>query len=488
MKNFKRRLSIILTLVLVITSLGFTGAFAVDGEVEGSDAQVEQAAPTGDGDVVNDVTPADEGTPADVVDPAAVPEESGEPTDVVTDGDEPQTPEVPEADTETAEKFTVTWVIHKKTETSEVDKDTVPVYPGGAPMVEGYNETNYRFLGWSDGTTLYAPDTELPAVTADVTYTAEFASLNVKPAKPVIKKNYNGQAYASYKCVRIQWSPVKKDINGYAYDEGVTIAYEIKAKSSSVKFTKLSDTSYRTYKNLKPFTTYTFYVRSKIKGTSIKSDQVTVKGSPFKTIRYRLKIKSGTSLKKHAGSGPSTYSLRGGVTIDTDRFQTGKYIFEYKGSIFYISQTRVSRAYALYNERGTWNYMKKEAEYYIKDRGAGSATNKLIFVNTYCQHAYYFEKKSGKWECTDGWECGTGLASTPTPTGNYGKKYIHDKLRSKHSIPYWNLFNGNAALHGTKPNDHRVGMVISNGCIRNPDEKAKKIYNNCKLKTRVLIV
>ena len=33
MKNYKRRLSIILTLVLIITSLGFTGVFAGSGEV-----------------------------------------------------------------------------------------------------------------------------------------------------------------------------------------------------------------------------------------------------------------------------------------------------------------------------------------------------------------------------------------------------------------------------------------------------------------------
>lgn len=486
MKKYRRRLSIILALVLVFTSIGFTGAFAVDGEV--ATDQTEVTAPADDTATTGETAPAadpettpveETAAPADT-EPAAT-EESADDTALQAEQTEPeQEPEV--------EKFTVTWVVdEKKTTTSEVEKDAVPVFDG-TPMVTGYTAEDYRFLGWSDGTTTYAPEEALPAVTADITYTAQFASLRVKPAKPEMLKNNNKQAFASYKSVRIEWKPVTEDINGYQYDESVAIAYEIKAKSSKVKLYKVNATSYRTKKNLSPFTTYTFYVKAKIKDTDVTSDQVTIKGSPMKSIRYRLKIKQGSTLKRHAGSGPRTYNLKGGVTIDTDRFQTGKYIFEYKGSIFYISQTRVGSAKALYNKRGSWNYMQKEAEYYIKDRGMGSATKKMIFVNTFCQHAYYFEKKDGKWDCTDGWECGTGLASTPTPTGNYGKKYIHDRIRSKNGIPYWNLFNGNAALHATKPNDHRVGMVISNGCVRNPDAKAKKIYTKCKLKTRVLIV
>ena len=110
-----------------------------------------------------------------------------------------------------------------------------------------------------------------------------------------------------------------------------------------------------------------------------------------------------------------------------------------------------------------------------------------VFVNTYSQHAYFFDKVNGKWKLRNGWECATGLASTPTPTGNYGEKFLQKRTKKKNNIKFWNHFNGNAALHGTKPNNKKVGRVVSNGCVRNPDKYAKQIYTQAPLKSRVLI-
>ena len=482
MKKHARKISIILTLVMILTSISFTGAFA--GNEDGAENvaapdQIEAAEPTTEPTAEEPKAEEPAAEEPKVEDPAA---------------EEPKTEEpAPEATAagdllgEAVSEYTITWKMDDGTVLKEekVAAGATPDFGENPTKPEDENYI-YEFDKWS-------PDVVEAA--ADAEYTAVFTKKSkgaTAPAKPVILKNKNGQAYASYKSVHIVWDPVTKDADGNEYAEGVTVKYRVKAPNSkSIKFYKVSNTEYRTGKTLKAFTNYTFTVQAYVvdaNGVEHVSKVATIKGSPFKTIRYRLTIKEGSSLQRHAGSGPRSYNLKSGVTIDTDRFQTGKYIFEYKGSIFYISQTRVRSAKALYNGKGTWNYLQKEAEYYIKDRGMGSATKNLIFVNTYCQHVYYFEKKNGKWDCTDGWECGTGLASTPTPTGNYGKKYIHDRIRTKHSIQYWNLFNGNAALHGWKPNDHRLGIVISNGCVRNPVEKAKKMYNKCKLKTRVLIV
>ena len=517
MKKHARKLSIILTLVMILTSISFTGAFAGENDVADDAVATEaveaaepaaddQAAPadqavTDDAAAVEDVEAAEPATD----DQEATDPEAGDQADQTAEDDQmapeglaagDQAVDEQAADEQAAdeETFTITWTNDDGTvlETDEgVAKGSTPSYDGETPVCPKGDETVYKFAGWTP---------ELAEVTADATYTATYKSLAGKPAMPVLKKNKDGKAYASYKSVWIEWNPVTEDENGYPYDESVVVRYVVKPKNKSLKKYDGIKTTYHSNKTtkaalkkvaLKPFSTYSFTVSAYITkedGTKVFSDEQTIKGSPVKSIRYRLTIKEGSTLKRHAGYGPKSYSLKGGVTIDTDRFQTGKYIFEYKGSIFYISQTRVRSAKALYNKRGSWNYLKVEAEHYIKDRKAGSRTKNLVFVNTYCQHAYFFEKKNGKWDCTDGWECGTGLASTPTPTGNYGEKYIHDRIRIKNRIPYWNLFNGNAALHATKPNDHRVGMVISNGCVRNPDAKAKKIYTKTKLKTRVLIV
>ena len=57
-------------------------------------------------------------------------------------------------------------------QTLTVANGTVPVYTGPLPTKAGVNIT-YTFSGWSDTTNTYAPN-ELPEVTEDVTYTAQF--------------------------------------------------------------------------------------------------------------------------------------------------------------------------------------------------------------------------------------------------------------------------------------------------------------------------
>ena len=505
MKKHARRLSILLTFALIMTYC-LTGVFAVDElTADPETPQAEQVEVQQDTvDPVDPEIPANQDAVEEPVqnaeEPAAEAEEvsaEGEEEEADAEGLEAEAPEAANASADDESGYTVTWKVGKVTKESKVAEGVNPVYPDGTPVPEGYDETyteeHYKFTGWKNGDETYGPEDTLPAPTEDVTYTAQFKSLRVKPKKPKFIKNENGMAFASYKSVWIEMDmDAVKDINGYEYDDDVQIRFIVKPKNKSLKRKNVQE-RYHSEKVLKPFKTYAFNVYTMVlyDDFGTHSDAYsTIKGSPVASIRYRLNIKQGGTLTKHAGKGPRTYSLKGGQTIDTDRFQTGKYIFEYKGSIFYISKTRVSKATALYNKRGSWNYTAKEATYYVNDRGTNSKTNTMVFINTFCQHGYYFTRanKKSDWECEKNWECATGLASTPTPTGDRGEKYIHDHIRKKNGINYWNLFNGNAALHGTKPNDKRVGMVISNGCVRNPDRFAEYIYKNAKLKTKVLIV
>ena len=475
MKRYARKLSIVLTLVMILTSFGFTGVFAdvndgvnetpiINDEQAEPAAEEPEAAPEEDA-VVEKTAPAED---------AAV-DETAPAEDAVVEEASPALM----AAGDPAPSVKVTW---KNSDGTVLKEDSVesgsptPAYDGPDPVRPGDTSGTYKFAGWTPA----APE----KVTADITFTATYVSLGSKPAAPAVN------SYSSYKSVRLIWAPVTKDASGVPFDSSVVVKYRVTSSNPSTK-QDLTATSFATAKKLDPFKDYTFNVVAYIvkDGKEIVSDTVTKTDAPVRSIRYRLKIKGGTTLKKHAGKGgPGKYKLKSGQTIDTTRFQTGKFIFEYKGSIFYISRTRVGSAKAVYEKKK--NYTDAEAEYYINDRGTKSKTNVLIFVNTYSQHAYFFNKVAGKWKIDSNngsWECATGLASTPTPTGNYGEKFIQKYTRKKNGINYWSHFNGNAALHGTKPNNKKVGRVVSNGCVRNPDKNAKKIYTTAPKKSRVVI-
>ena len=74
--------------------------------------------------------------------------------------------------------YTVTWKNGDTVlETDEnVSEDTTPTYNGNPPVKAEDESYTYTFSGWSDGTNTYGVSDTLPAVTADVTYTATFAA------------------------------------------------------------------------------------------------------------------------------------------------------------------------------------------------------------------------------------------------------------------------------------------------------------------------
>ena len=94
-----------------------------------------------------------------------------------TYGPEEELPAVTGNTTYTAEfseerrSYTVTWTVDGASKEETYSYGATPSHT--VPEKASTDTTVYRFLGWSDGTNTYAPE-ELPAVTGDVTYTAEF--------------------------------------------------------------------------------------------------------------------------------------------------------------------------------------------------------------------------------------------------------------------------------------------------------------------------
>lgn len=285
-------------------------------------------------------------------------------------------------------------------------------------------------------------------------------------------------AESGYRAVVLRWS-------ADAAPDGATRTYEVYMDGKLVK-KELPETAVSwTVGSLDPMIAHNFQVKAiNTKGSDVWETKTAVKRKqPVRTGRYILKIKQGGTLKKHAGSGPKKYKLKKG-TLYADRFQTGRYIFDANESTYYVARSRVGKKKFEYTR--DFNYTRREAENFVNGKGVGSKTGVLIWVNTYTQHVYYFNRSGSRWVCTGDWECSTGTASTPTPSGINGMKTIKKKIKKSNGIKWWSTFNGNAALHGRKKGK-KVGKPASNGCVRNPDECAKLIYKSAGKKSKVFI-
>ncbi len=82
--------------------------------------------------------------------------------------------------------YTVTWA-NWNGETIRTNKVFQGLHPsygniaGSVPTRPDDENYRYTFSGWTDGTNVYAPDAELPAVTGDITYTATYTRRELTP-------------------------------------------------------------------------------------------------------------------------------------------------------------------------------------------------------------------------------------------------------------------------------------------------------------------
>ncbi len=444
MKRFRSKLAVIMMMMLIFTSFEFVGVFAGDEDNVPAETTTVDEALGGDEDtdledadapaVTEEVT---EPEAEDVVDEALPEEEEEEDAPAITKQEESSSedPEDPEDETEKI----------KKALTFSVDESDLQLLSGYECVV----------LRWK-------------------------------------KKAVNGVKYFVYKGSTLVASTDMGNIKPYSYiGDRLTGDYLMCKFSQPVS----TEDSLKTYK-------YTIKaVAGDVEGPVATSN----KRAPVRTIAYKFKVKSSTKLKRHGGNGPKTYNLKAGQTLVAYGFGGGGcYMFKRKNSkgkesIFYCAKIRARSPKAIISKK--FNYTPEEAELYVSQRqaaekklsnksskkGVKSKTKVFIWVNTYTQHLYYMEKKSGKWVCTDDWECSSGRAASPSPTGMYGVKKIEGKWKRHHNIPYWSKYSGTNSIHGKKGNLTNVNVPMSNGCIRNPNKKAKKVYKGAKVGTGVII-
>ena len=97
-----------------------------------------------------------------------------------------------------------------------------------------------------------------------------------------------------------------------------------------------------------------------------------------------------------------------------------------------------------------------------------------------------FYGSAGNWSCVSDFDCSTGKAATPSPTGLSGQKTIWKKIKKRHGIKWWSPYSDINSIHANKAK-WRIGYPSSNGCIRNYEANAYNVYVNAPIGTKVLL-
>ena len=517
MNNKLKFLSILLAMLMVLSSVaavfaeGETAPQATDDGTEPTEVVTDGNEGDGTGDGTEPTDVVEPGTePIDVVEPGT------EPIDVVEPGTEPaesvepetQTPEEGVQDPEgfapeaplAGEKVSITITCKYKND-SAVLKTVKGEYAVGdevkAPAVECATSPDRATFVVEEGVTEYV--------------------INYTPTAP--KKVTEFKLHPSYKSIILTWNdvPGAEEYRIYRSKDNKNFSRIKTITDKSDKSKKFIDTNAKgTTGDFKLARKYYYKIAAvNVVGEKsyISEKTASLGNTCIRPMYEQVTFKSSAQLTSHDGKS-KTRTFHGGQTIIAQGFGGGKYKFWYKGNYFYASYVRVKNCKAKYqkNEDGTvgkayhytgkWAkqdyaqdgsdsykgikyYDKLSAENFVNKSKEKSKTKYLIWVSTYQQHLYVFKGSKGKWKLVKDWECSTGAAKSPTPTG-FGKK-IHEQRYFYSQIHYWSMFQHANSIHGTKNSKYRFGRPMSNGCVRNFDENAKWLYKKCDVGTGVII-
>lgn len=135
------------------------------------------------------------------------------------------------------------------------------------------------------------------------------------------------------------------------------------------------------------------------------------------------------------------------------------------------------------------------ASEFVNSGNFSSSTNYFIWVDLKKFKVNVFEGSTNKWRLIHSYTCTIGKPSTPTPKGNYtiGIKGLYFGVEKGYKCWYYTQFYGNYLFHSIIYNldgsvrDGRLGMALSDGCVRLSKENAKWIYDNIPKGTKVYI-
>ena len=293
-------------------------------------------------------------------------------------------------------------------------------------------------------------------------------------------------AYSAYNSVVVEWEPEAEatSYTVYHWSGGKYVPIKANIKKSPFNSKMYAVCSVADDYNHWYAVTYT------TKNGAVSKMPYGVRDARVSRMYIKITFKQGKTLTSHDGTSTKCY-FKKGQTVKAFGFGSGQYYFTHyvkgKYHTYYVNYGRVRKATALYTR--SFNYSTREAEYFVLTSGKSSVNNYLIWANLYTQHMYLFRwhKATRTWRVNSGsyshWECSSGKASTPSPTGL--SFTIKNKYKRHSATRWWNTYKGSAAIHGQVNNSY--GRPLSHGCIRNPNAKAQYIYNYYPKRTRVMI-
>jgi lipoprotein-anchoring transpeptidase ErfK/SrfK len=148
----------------------------------------------------------------------------------------------------------------------------------------------------------------------------------------------------------------------------------------------------------------------------------------------------------------------------------------------------------LNNFRNNTTYLSK-ASNFINSGNFSSPTYYFIWVDTKNFKTNIYKGSKNHWTLIHSYLCTIGKPSTPTPKGNFhiGVKGLYFGVEKGFKARYYTQFYGNYLFHSILYNlngsirDGRLGMTLSDGCIRLSLANAKWIWDNIPKNTSVFI-
>jgi hypothetical protein len=152
----------------------------------------------------------------------------------------------------------------------------------------------------------------------------------------------------------------------------------------------------------------------------------------------------------------------------------------------------ISKSKADYSKN--YDYSNEIKEAYVNYKGLSSRTKYLIWVSLYTQQATIYTGKKGNWKILYTFDIASGSPADRTPRGTHKisykePKWQHHGWRSAYVTHFYKKasFHMRPKYNNGKLKDKRLGMPISNACVRCPDNMAIFIYKNIPRGTTVKI-
>lgn len=138
---------------------------------------------------------------------------------------------------------------------------------------------------------------------------------------------------------------------------------------------------------------------------------------------------------------------------------------------------------------------KDTATKFVNSGNFSSDTNFFIWVDLKNFKTNIFKGSVNNWKLIHSYSCSIGKPSTPTPKGTYkiGLRGLYFGVSKGYKCWYYTQFKGNYLFHSVPYNldgtvkDGRLGMALSDGCVRLTKENAKWIFDNIPKNTKVYI-